>query len=136
MVCLDTAFIVDLLREKKRRTEGRATKKWEQLMVNREIPRTTIITLAELYVGPYRVDDTAAELEKVERITEQMEILEFTPKSAKRFGKMIAESYKKGKPLGAMDAMIASIVIENDELFITRNIKDFQNIRGLNVMDY
>ena len=68
MVCFDTTFLIDLMREKRKRKKGPATKKLHELAKRDERPTTTIITLAELYIGPYHVKNTEDELEKIQKI--------------------------------------------------------------------
>jgi len=136
MVCFDTSFIIDLLREKKSGDRGPATRKLDELSVGDSIPRTTIITLAELFVGPYRVRNGASEMEKVERIAGGMEILDLTREAAKRFGYIVADLYQKGTPIGAMDVFISAIVLSNGETLITRNTRDFERVEGLKVEGY
>ncbi|MDP6156340.1 MAG: type II toxin-antitoxin system VapC family toxin [Candidatus Thermoplasmatota archaeon] len=135
MVCLDTTFIIDLMREKKSGIKGPASLKLMELMDRKEVPKTSIITVSELYVGPYRVED-ARELEKVERIVEEMDVLNITIGTVKRFGKIVAKLYRAGKPIGVMDAFIAAIAVENGEELVSRNTKNFENVPGLRLETY
>ena len=106
-----------------------------ELMDRKEVPKTSIITVSELYVGPYRVED-ARELEKVERIVEEMDVLNITIGTVKRFGKIVAKLYRAGKPIGVMDAFIAAIAVENGEELVSRNTKNFENVPGLRLETY
>jgi len=136
MVCLDTTFIIDLMREKKNGIKGLASQKLMELMERKEVPKTSIITVSELYVGPYRAENTTLELEKVEHIIEEMDVLNINIGIAKRFGKIVANLYRVGKPIGIMDAFIAAIAVENGEQLVTRNTKDFENVPGLKLETY
>jgi len=136
MVCFDTSFIIDLMREAGKKEKGPATLKMEEFRERKEIPRTTIITVSELYVGPNNVKNSVDELEKLEKILLQLDILELDIESARLFGKITATLNQKGIPIGALDTYIASIVIENDEILVTRNTSHFENIPNLRIESY
>ena len=136
MVCLDTSFLVDLMREKRNGKKGPAQTKSRELAERGEVPRTTVITLSELYVGPYRARDAARELEKIERIAEEMEILYVTKETARRFGSIVADLYRIGRAIGVMDAFIAALALENGDKLVTRNTRDFENVSGLELEGY
>ncbi len=47
------------------------------------------------------------------------------------YGKLAASRQQQGRPCSTEDAMIASIALANQKTLVTRNIKDFQGITGL-----
>jgi len=52
------------------------------------------------------------------------------------FGKLVAQLHKRGIPIGALDTFIASIVLENREVLITKNKTDFEQVARLKVESY
>jgi predicted nucleic acid-binding protein len=56
--------------------------------------------------------------------------------STKLFGLIYAELRRLGIGIGAIDSLIASVVMENDETLITRNIRHFSRVPGLKVESY
>lgn len=55
-------------------------------------------------------------------------ILDYTKEAALRWGRMTAESEKKGRPLPIQDSQIASIADSHNLIVATFNVKDFQGI--------
>jgi tRNA(fMet)-specific endonuclease VapC len=136
MACFDTSFIIDLMREKKKGGTGPATRKLQELRERNEAPRTTIVNVGELYVGPYKVRNTQADVQKLENLLAAMEVLDMSLSSARRFGELVAALYDRGTPIGAIDVQIASIVLDNDEVLITRDLKHFERVPGLKLETY
>ncbi len=63
-------------------------------------------------------------------------ILDSTPKSIEICSDIFAELHKKGKHSGNYDVLIAGIAIENDLAIYTNNIKDFENIQDLKIVNW
>jgi predicted nucleic acid-binding protein len=52
------------------------------------------------------------------------------------FGHLVGQLERKGQVIGDMDALIASVALEQDELFVTRNTGHFQRVPALRVEEY
>ena len=101
-----------------------------------------VITIEEQLSGWYsllRRSKTTSELAAVyRRLAEnvaflaRVKILTFTESAIGRFGKL------RGEKLGvaAMDLRIAAITLENEGTLVTRNVKDFKRIPGLNLENW
>jgi len=61
--------------------------------------------------------------------------LPFDFEAAGEFAKIIASRKHKGKPITVEDAQIAAIAITADITLATRNIKDFSDIEGLELVN-
>jgi predicted nucleic acid-binding protein len=61
--------------------------------------------------------------------------LPFEENAAIIFGRVVAERRKLGRPISILDAQIASIALVHGLKLATRNIKDFQHIEGLNLIN-
>ncbi len=62
-------------------------------------------------------------------------ILPFDTKAACCYGKLVAELRTQGQPISVEDAQIAAIAITNNLMLATRNIKDFNSISSLSLID-
>ena len=67
-------------------------------------------------------------MEFIEKFLEGFHIYHFKSNEAKKFGQMQAFLRKNGTPIGDFDVGIASIVMECDEILLTRNKKHFRHI--------
>lgn len=125
--CLDTNIIIDVLRGDESLRSKIASLAPEHLCV-------TPLILAELFKGAYLAERQAEALKLVEEFTHSMDALEFTEQACKIYGQRYAELAKQGKLAQEFDLMIASIAIAHNAALITRNSKDFVNIKGLKVV--
>jgi predicted nucleic acid-binding protein len=136
MVCLDTTFLVDLMRETAAQTRGRATLKMEELEARDEVASTTLLNVAELLVGPHLASDPEQEFTRLEAIVDALHVLPFTFAAAVTYGRLKAEQLTTGDRVGDMDTLIASVVLQWGEPLITANLDEFQRIPGLRVEGY
>ena len=126
MVCLDTSVLVALIRKDSEAMEG--------LRVEAEaggVVSTTMINLCELYSGAYGSKAPQKELERVQDLLTHIKLLEFDLGAARRYGGLVNDSGLKSEPIGDFDLIIASIVLENNEKLVTRNLKHFNRVPGL-----
>jgi hypothetical protein len=63
-------------------------------------------------------------------------MLPFEKSTARIFGMVVGDLEKQGLPISDMDALIASVALEHDELLVTRNVRHFERVRGLRVESY
>ncbi|MHA1363161.1 MAG: type II toxin-antitoxin system VapC family toxin [Candidatus Freyarchaeota archaeon] len=121
-LCLDTDILMDFLR-------GKIKKKIERLEEEFQLTTTTI-NLFELYYGAYRTG-REGNVRSVDELDERLEALRFTDESAKLSGGILAELERRGQTVDFRDVMIAGIVLENDVMLYTRNVKHFERIDGI-----
>ena len=135
MVCLDTCFLIDFLREQRSGKQGVASNKLNDLRDHGETPKTTTINLAELYFGAYYTRSNRV-LNQIGTIVHQLEILTLTVDTAKRSASIAANLKLAGEAIGFPDVLIASIVLEAGERLVTRNVKHFSRIPGVILETY
>jgi hypothetical protein len=104
-----------------------------------EEPLITVITLAELSVGPLATDDPEEQAARQLRLQETEAAFEPLPldaASARMFGQVAGSLRRSGrKPAArAFDALLASIALANDLEVYTCNPDDFAGIAGLGVV--
>lgn len=131
MVCLDTSFIVDLLRGNEEINEIKNQIDEEGLEITISSPTIMEITKG-LEIGKVR----EGEKEKVAELISMLPILDFDKESAILAGKIEAELLRRGDVIDLEDIMIGGIAISNGEQLLTRNIKHFEKIKDLEIWDY
>lgn len=131
MTCLDTDFIIDLLRRK-----PDAETKLENLTTDGNRLTTTPLNASELYKGAYNSSRPLEEANKVRHLLETLDILEFSIAASETFGKLSIDFRKKGNDIGDFDLLIASIALTHGETFLTKNAKHFSRVPGLAVETY
>jgi len=104
-----------------------------------EEPLITVITLAELSVGPLVTDDPkeqAARQLLLQETEAAFEPLPLDATSARMFGRVASSLRRSGrKPAArAFDALVASIALANQLDVYTCNADDFKGIEGLGVV--
>lgn len=130
MVCLDTTFLIDLLRG---REEAIAlVRHWSEANVRVTVPAPA---LAEATSGA-AFDSSGREQERLDRLSFQLMVLPLTRESARRAGRIDGELSLAGETIGLIDAMIAAVALEHEEVLVTRNLKHFKRIHNLEVQGY
>lgn len=130
MICLDTSFILDLL---KKRPE---TISKLSLFMGEEIASTEINYFEVLYGVFKRKDLSKNELESVQNMFNSIMVLPLESRSAYKSAEIAGELSKKGLTIGANDALIAGICKANNGTILTKNIKHFSRINGLKIETY
>lgn len=126
MVCLDTSFLIALIRR-----EASAERKLESYTEGGEALTTTAISAAELFEGAYASGRRAAETAKVREILGRLDLLEMSLPVCETYGKLVNDLRKRGVPIGDLDTLIASAALTNRQILITRNKEHFERVPGL-----
>ena len=96
----------------------------------------SVITVSELLHGVHRADSQKRRLKReafVEKILETFPIFPFDLNASRIYARLWASLAKKGTQVGAHDLMIASTAISLGFSVLTFNIRDFREIKGLNL---
>jgi tRNA(fMet)-specific endonuclease VapC len=88
----------------------------------------SIVTKAELLVGPNSKKAHANELEKVTAILDRVTTLPFDDACAAIFGRIAAALFDSGMSVDGMDVQIAATAIHGGLIMVTRNTRDFKRI--------
>lgn len=135
MVCLDTTFLVDLLRGdmQARDLDNQFAK--QHLTVSVAAP--SIMELVKgLHLDTTAQHVTAEECSRIIDILNSLVVLGLDQKSAMLAGEIEARLVNKGLTLDVEDIMIAAIAITHGEPLVTRNTKHFGRIPDLKIMGY
>ena len=128
MVCLDTNFLIDLIKKKQE-----ALSKLRSLNSTGMRLSTTTITASELYAGAFQSKYTKQGLAEVNAILDTLRLLTLTRDSAEIYGVTNAHLQSIGKKSQDLDMLIASIVMASTETLLTKNTEDFENIKELKI---
>lgn len=108
-------------------------------LVDEQVLFTSCLALGEIQKGITLVGNSAkrSQLEKwLAKLTEDFEdrIIGVDGQGAMLWGTLVAKAQKKGKSAPAIDALIAAQCIQYKLVLVTRNVKDFEQFAGLDVL--
>ncbi|HWG91323.1 MAG TPA: type II toxin-antitoxin system VapC family toxin [Candidatus Thermoplasmatota archaeon] len=126
MMVLDTDILIDFIR----RVEPATT---FVMRLHREGARlaTTSINAAELLRGAQGSPEARA---KAERLLAALEELPFDAVAAQRYGEIMAGLDRAGAPVARSDGLIAAAALAAGGSLVTRNVRDFRRVPGLQVV--
>lgn len=96
----------------------------------------SVISASELLHGVHRAPDEksrARRLSFVERILGAMEILDVDLATARVHSEIWSDLAVRGQMIGAHDLWLAASALTHDCSLVTRNVREFERIPGLNV---
>ena len=121
----DSTFFVTLHRELQRGENGPAHRMLAEHA--EEVPGMSEITRAELARG---FASRAAWTDFCDRFV----VFPFNDAVAWRAAVIFDDLRRRGRPTGENDLWIAATAVEADEIFVTRNVKHFREIKGLRIV--
>ena len=89
------------------------------------------ITLGELVFGAEHSQQVDRNLADIEGMVARLEVLPFNGKAAYHFGRIRAELYSIGQPIGPYDMMIAGHARASGLILATNNEKELVRVPGL-----
>lgn len=133
MLCLDTTFIIDILKNKQDASTKYKEIKFEDLV-------TTQINAYEIKSGIHRKFDENIiqnELSIFHNLLASINILNINTNSVERAAEINGELTKSGLIVDDLDILIAGICLANGcNRIITKNVKHFSRIKELKVESY
>jgi tRNA(fMet)-specific endonuclease VapC len=94
------------------------------------------ITIAELYFGIAKSSKPNENTIALQEFIQPLIIIDFTSEDSIVYGRIRAELEAKGKMIGAMDLLIASIAISRGLTLVTNNEKEFSHIKNLQIENW
>jgi tRNA(fMet)-specific endonuclease VapC len=94
------------------------------------------IVVSELYKGVYCSQQVEKNLEILAQLTQLLTVEPFDLDAAVEFGKIQSELRQIGKPTGEIDALIGAVARSRNDILVTNNIKDFENILNLQLENW
>ena len=93
------------------------------------------ITLAELRYGVSK-SGSAKNATVLEAFIEPLEVLPFGTEATLRYGLLRAKLERLGKPIGAMDLLIAAHALSLGAILVTNNMGEFERVEGLKLANW
>ena len=95
----------------------------------------SVVTEAELLFGIAKRPEARTLRAAVDELLAAIDVLPWTSTTARRYGVLRAELERRGRPLGALDLMIAAHAVERDMMLVT-NDRAFDAVPGLRLEDW
>jgi tRNA(fMet)-specific endonuclease VapC len=93
------------------------------------------ITLARLRYGAGR-RESAKLHHMIDRFSGIVAVMPFDETCAMQFGLIASDLAERGTPIGDLDAMIAAHALTLEVTLVTNNVKHFDRVRGLNLVNW
>lgn len=95
------------------------------------------VVLGELFAWAYLRSDPLGFIARIENdLLPDLNVLDYDGAAAEKFGHVRAELLKKGLVTSHLDLMIGCVALTHNLTLVTNNVKDFQNIPGLRIVDW
>lgn len=94
------------------------------------------VTYAELLYGVERSSSKRINRPIIDDFVQHLDVIEWDNAAAEQYGKIRANLEARGKPIGAMDMMIAAHAKSIKAVLVTNNQKHFARIKGLKVENW
>ncbi len=94
------------------------------------------VVLAELLYGAARHSQAAAIRREIRDFVSRLDVLPWDEPAADHYGDLRAELERQGRPLGAMDLMIAAHARSRGATLVSNDLRHFQRIEGLLVANW
>ncbi len=130
MACLETTFLIDILKGKEEIINLR-----EELERSEERLTAAAPSVAEVWFGALFSKKSEKEKSKIRELIKSLEILPLDSSSAEESAEIDAELTRHGIRIETEDIMIAAIAKVNGEKLVTRD-QHFARIPGLRVLKY
>ena len=131
MICLDTTFILDLLKKKPDSIVALKSLSGKELA-------STEINYFEVLFGVFKKKEFSQhELDLVQEFFSSIKLLPLNSSGAYNASEIGGGLSRKGLTIGSHDVLIAGICLANNcETIITKDVKHFSRIKGLKVESY
>lgn len=135
MIHLDTSFLIDLHRETAGERPAGAFDLIESLDPN-ELLGVSVHVVCELRAGAELSRQALREHEVLDDLLAGLQLVYPDQRFAAHYGRLCAATTRGGRPVAALDLLIATAATLDDAPLVTRNVKDFSRVPGLRVLKY
>ncbi|MDP2319441.1 MAG: type II toxin-antitoxin system VapC family toxin [Acidobacteriota bacterium] len=135
MIHLDSSFLIDLHREIATAKPGEALDLIESFDPA-EVLGVSVHVLCELRAGAELSRHAMREHEALDELSSGLQVVYPDERFAPLYARLLAATTRGGRPVAAMDLLIATAATLHDAPLVTRNVKDFSRVPGLRVLKY
>lgn len=139
---LDTDTVIFMLRGLRAPARQHARREKARALVTRcrdaqtqgDIVALSAITVSELEFGACNSIDYEAEMAAVRKLLTPFELLDYDSATCPpHYGRVRHQLERAGRPIGAMDLLIAAHALAVDATLLTNNLTHFRRVSGLSV---
>jgi tRNA(fMet)-specific endonuclease VapC len=94
------------------------------------------IAAYEIWVGVFGSENVARRRAQFQHFLETIEVLPFDEKIARKAAEIHRHLATRGELIGPLDTLIAGTALAYDASLVTRNIREFARVPGLNVVNW
>jgi tRNA(fMet)-specific endonuclease VapC len=134
VIHLDTSFLVDLLREQRRRTTGPAHAALE-VMADDPLG-VSVFALCELEAGIAASTQPDRERAAVQALTEAVTAVYPNGRFPIVYADALRAATQRGRTIATMDLLIGVTALAEGAPLVTRNRRHFEPISGLEIVTY
>ncbi len=134
VIHVDSSYVIDLLREQLRGTDGKATAFLEHHASDRLF--ASVFVVCELEAGAANASSPSRELARVRSLLQAMAVVYPDERFAPAYGEVLVKLQRIGRTMSTMDLLIATAAIVDEAPLVTANRKHFEHTPGLEVLGY
>jgi tRNA(fMet)-specific endonuclease VapC len=135
VIHLDTTFLVDVLRERRRDRVGPASK-YLAALPGDDVLGVSVHVLCELMAGVHTAGAPAGERDRISRLCDALVVCYPDEHFATECGRLLARIRASGTSIDTMDLLIATAAVLDRAPLVTRNARPFSKVPGLVVEAY
>ncbi len=134
MIHLDTSYLIDLLRESAHGQTGSASR-FLETVADEELA-ISVFVACELAAGAAQSARPMTEKRRVEQLCAGLSVGFPDERFAPAYGSLLAALERDRGRISTMDLLIATSAVLAQAPLVTRNVKDFERVPGLEVLTY
>ena len=96
----------------------------------------SVLVSCELSAGAEMSARPSAERKRVRTLCEVLRIAYPDERFAPAYGRLLASLTRAGRSISTMDLLIATSAVVDEAPLVTRNLKDFRRVPGLELLPY
>jgi tRNA(fMet)-specific endonuclease VapC len=135
VIHLDTTFLVDVLRERRRHRVGPAST-YLAALPGDDVLGVSVHVLCELMAGVDAAGAPAGERDRISRLCEALVVRYPDEHFATEYGRLLARIRASGTSIDTMDLLIATAAVLDRAPLVTRNARHFSKVPGLTLEEY